>query len=113
MSIVQRINQLIENEGITATKLEKMIGASKGVLSRAITKDSDIQTKWLTPIVENFQHYNTDWLLTGKGDMLNTSATVKEPNTDYPKANQEKIITEKLDTIIKQNEEILGKIKNS
>lgn len=37
-SILDRISKISENELITITSLEKNIGASKGVLSRAIAE---------------------------------------------------------------------------
>lgn len=69
-SILARIEQIVSNESITITALERKIGASKGVLSRAIAKNTDIQSKWLILIVENYPLYSTDWLLTGHGEML-------------------------------------------
>ena len=69
-NILNAFNKIAENEGITVTKLEQILGASKGVLTRAIAKDSDIQSKWILSLVENYPQYNTDWLLTGKGEML-------------------------------------------
>lgn len=69
-NILQRIEKLTKNEGITVTALERKIGASKGVLSRAIAKGSDIQLKWVQLIVENYPQYSTEWLLTGNGEML-------------------------------------------
>lgn len=55
--------------------MEKAIGASKGVLSRAINNGTDIQSKWIQIIVENYPHYSTEWLLTGRGEMLKTTRT--------------------------------------
>src|SRR5690554_3119352 len=69
-NILDRIKQLCDNESITITELERKISASKGVLSRALAKKTDIQSKWITKIVENYQLYNPSWLLTGKGEML-------------------------------------------
>lgn len=69
-TILHRIQQIATNEGIKITAFEKSIGASKGVLSRAITNGTDIQSKWLQLIVENYPRYNEAWLLTGKGSML-------------------------------------------
>ena len=57
-------------EGITIGALEKTIGASKGVLSRAFQKGTDIQAKWLEKIVENYPQYSLDWLVSGRGDIL-------------------------------------------
>ncbi len=69
-SLLDRIAKVAENEGITITALERKIGASKGVLSRAIQNSTDIQAKWLGKMVENFPQYSADWLLSGEGDML-------------------------------------------
>ncbi len=68
--IISRIKQLAANEGVAIGSLERQIGASKGVLSRAISNGTDIQSKWLMAIVENYPNYSTRWLLTGQGDML-------------------------------------------
>lgn len=77
-NIVGNIRRIAEQEGISLSELERRIGASKGVLSRAISNNSDIQSKWLYAIVENYPQYNTRWLLTGDGDML-LSDEGKEP----------------------------------
>ncbi len=69
-SILDVFTKVSENEGIKITQLEKKIGASKGVLSRAIANNSDIQSKWLLKLVENYPQYNPEWLLTGQGEML-------------------------------------------
>ncbi|WP_125722571.1 hypothetical protein [Flavobacterium ustbae] len=68
--ILERIKLLAENEGITITKLELIIGASKGVLTRAISHNSDIQSKWLLNLVENFPAYNCEWLIKGNEPMI-------------------------------------------
>lgn len=69
-NILSRIQEIASNEGITIGAMERTIGASKGVLSRAINNGTDIQTKWLSIIVENYPRYSTGWLLTGAGSML-------------------------------------------
>lgn len=71
---------IARSEGITITAFERIIGASKGVLSRAISNGTDIQTKWLQSIVEKYPLYSERWLLTGKGEMLkmtNESSSIK------------------------------------
>ena len=50
--------------------MERSLGASKGVLSRAIANGTDIQSKWIQTLVENYPIYSPEWLLTGKGSML-------------------------------------------
>ena len=70
MNTTERIRQLSENEEISISKIEKIIGASRGVLNKSIKNGTDIQSKWISKIVENFPQYNSLWLLTGKGTML-------------------------------------------
>lgn len=69
-NILTKIEQIASHEGITIGALERSIGASKGVLSRAINNGTDIQAKWLVRIVENYPRYSPSWLLTGEGEML-------------------------------------------
>lgn len=77
-TILSRIQELASHEGITIGALERKIGASKGVLSRAINNGTDIQAKWLQIIVENYPLCSADWLLTGKGDMLRNKEVVTQ-----------------------------------
>lgn len=80
--ILPRLKALAENEGITITALERSIGASKGVISRAISNGTDIQSKWLQAIVENYPQYSAQWLLTGVGDMIiNTTQNPIHPES--------------------------------
>ena len=69
-NILLQIADIAENESISIGALERKIGASKGVLSRAIANNTDIQSKWIQIIVENYPHYSTDWIITGNGSML-------------------------------------------
>ncbi len=69
-TILSRIQKIASAEGITIGALERQIGASKGVLSRAMNNGTDIQSKWVQIMVENYPRYSTRWLLTGRGEML-------------------------------------------
>ena len=86
-NILSRIQEIASNEGITIGAMERTIGASKGVLSRAINNGTDIQAKWLSIIVENYPRYSTGWLLTGAGSMLkddlNGIKTIDEANSSF------------------------------
>lgn len=79
-NILSRIQDIASNEGITIGALERCIGASKGVLSRAINNGTDIQSKWITILVENYPQYSPAWLLTGEGNMLRS----EEPTPSLP-----------------------------
>lgn len=112
-NILSRIQEIASNEGITIGALERKIGASKGVLSRAISNGTDIQSKWVQTIVENYPHYSARWLMTGRGEMLAdeqpTSAPPKSIQVDDRLSNlgvTPDLITELLNRITEQAAEI-------
>ncbi|MEY8684879.1 S24 family peptidase [Bacteroides sp. AN502(2024)] len=81
-TILSRIQEIATEEGITIGALERQIGASKGVLSRAINNGTDIQSKWIQTIVENYPRYSPRWLMTGRGEMFDkepTAPTKQQP----------------------------------
>lgn len=80
-TLLERISQLASNEGITIGALERRIGASKGVLSRAIQKNTDIQAKWIGKIVENYPLYSAEWLVSGSGTMKKSTSEVSREKT--------------------------------
>lgn len=69
-NILERFQRVAENEGISVTRLEHKIGASKGVLSRALAQNSDIQSKWVLKLAENYPQYSCEWLIKGTGSMI-------------------------------------------
>lgn len=73
--ILSRIKVIADTEGITIGAIERAIGASRGVISKAITKGTDIQSKWLEHICEKFPSYSPIWLLTGEGEMIRSDTT--------------------------------------
>ncbi len=75
-NVLNRISKLADNESISIGALEKLVGASKGVFSRAIANGTDVQSKWIQRVVENYPHYSARWLLTGEGEMLYTSSNI-------------------------------------
>ncbi len=90
-TILDRIAHIANNENISIGKLERVIGASKGVLSRAIANKSDIQSKWIIKIVENYPQYSGDWLLTGRGDSVINTITPAIVEQTFPLKTDRKI----------------------
>ena len=106
-NLLLRIQALAESEGITIAALERSLGASKGVISRAIKYGTDIQAKWVCIIVENYPHISADWLLKGEGSMVKQS-----PSNDNNQINDKllSIIKDK-DKAIRQQAEEIGSLK--
>ena len=57
-NIILRIAKIADNENVSIGALERLIGASKGVLSRAIANNTDIQSKWVQIIADNYPNYS-------------------------------------------------------
>ena len=75
-TIIDRIKTYSDLKGISIRQIEATIGASNGVVSNAIKRERDIQSKWISAFVDNYRDVNPEWLLTGKGDiLLDESAT--------------------------------------
>jgi hypothetical protein len=68
--MIKRLSYFIETSGISVRSFEQKISASDGMIRRAINNNTDIQSKWLINIAENYPQLNIEWLLTGVGDML-------------------------------------------
>ncbi len=72
---VEKVAIIASKEGLSINAVEKIIGASKGVIGRAITQNSDIQAKWVLIIAEKFPKYSAEWLLRGEEPMLRDNST--------------------------------------
>lgn len=82
--MIDRLSQLIKFLGISVRAFEQSISASDGMIRRAISNQSDIQSKWLSLIADNYPNVSMDWLIAGKGSMLkdeNSSVIQQKDNT--------------------------------
>ena len=107
-NFIERIQIIAQIEGVSINEMERIIGASKGVLSRAIKNNTDIQAKWLFAISDNFKKFSPEWILTGNGDPLCKREPVITENSDTHGIIKElvQIIREKDEQIIGMAEEI-------
>lgn len=112
--IIDRIVEIIKNQGIAVSKFERTIGASEGTIRNAIKKNNEINSKWIGIISEKYPEINTAWLITGMGEMLLKGENrVSEDETEYKLSNKvgeefEKLpIEKKLMAIFKTQEVIL------
>lgn len=73
--MIERIAQFIQNQRVSVRAFEQSIGASDGMIRRAINNGTDIQSKWLAAIADNYPNLSIDWLITGRGSMLKEEYT--------------------------------------
>ena len=74
MDFWSRLKFIVDAEGVSINKFEDKIGASRGVIAKMLRNKTEINTKWIVAIKENYPHYSLDWLLCGKGEMLYNNA---------------------------------------
>jgi plasmid maintenance system antidote protein VapI len=111
INILDVFKKISENEGITITKLEQVLGASKGVLSRAINNNTDIQTKWLLRLVDNYPQYSKKWILTLKGEMLKGEETTPIINNQQQDIETSKL--KELEKLLKAKEDTIESLKET
>ena len=74
--MTERLDQFIKNQALSVRSFEMSIGASDGMIRRAIKNNTDIQSKWLSAIADNYPNLSVDWLLTGRGSMLKSDTVL-------------------------------------
>lgn len=84
--MIKRIEQFIKNQGISVRSFEQAISASDGMIRRAINNGTDIQSKWIEKIAENYPQINLNWLITGNGEMFikeNAEQSISPQQNDF------------------------------
>ncbi|MDE5638376.1 MAG: helix-turn-helix domain-containing protein [Odoribacter sp.] len=66
-----RLNAIIEDKGLTATKFAALIDANPSAISHLLKGRNKPGYDLLVNIAKAFPDISMDWLLTGKGEMYN------------------------------------------
>ena len=75
-SMKQRLMRFIKSQNLSQGKFERMCGMSNGYLCNI---KQSIGSSKIQSIAMAFPQLNTEWLLTGVGDMLNEGYTTFDP----------------------------------
>ena len=75
----ERLNQIIEKKGLTATKFAAMIGVNASTISHILAGRNKPGFDIINNIAKTFPDLNLTWLITGNGSMDN-SPVQKEKN---------------------------------
>lgn len=71
MGIISRIQAYMEYKGLNDNQLTKAAGLSNGLIGKAKKSGKGITSPNVEKILKAYPELNPDWLLTGRGDMLN------------------------------------------
>lgn len=83
MKAVDRVKQYIEHKGLTNSSFEKKVGLSNGYIGTQLRRNADLGEGVLMRILDNCLDLNSEWLLTGKGQMIINKNEVNEPKAAY------------------------------
>ncbi|NDW19484.1 helix-turn-helix transcriptional regulator [Dysgonomonas sp. 216] len=70
MTIIERIREIIRNESISVETFSKETGISRYTLDSMFKKGTNPSFENLTKIISAFTRYSLEWLITGKGEMI-------------------------------------------
>lgn len=84
--IIHRIKEFSDLKGITFYKMQDDIGASRGVLTTALRKGTDISSKWIPILHDTYPDLNINWLISGEGNPIlgEKNNLIKEAKTTNP-----------------------------
>lgn len=77
MNLSSRIKEFIHYKRVSIRSFEENVGCSIGVINRCITKNTDLTVANLMKIINKYPELNSEWILTGEGNML------KDENIHY------------------------------
>lgn len=101
-SVKERLILFIKSQNLSQGKFERLLGFSNGYvnnISKGIGGDK------LQRIIGVFPDLNTEWLLTGVGDMINKSSSPDLESMNMPREVFEKI-SQLIDTVCSQQNTI-------
>jgi len=75
---IERIAYFVEKKGISLNKFSQQLGVSNSYFSKMIKNKASVGSDIIENILRFYPEINTNWLLTGTGDMLYGSTTSKE-----------------------------------
>ena len=100
-TVKERLIAFIESKGLTKNKFETKCGLSRRYVSNISQSISPAVSERISLV---FPELNMGWVLTGKGEMLNTEPSSAEPT--QPPVDYMKILYTMSNTISRQEENI-------
>lgn len=95
-AILVRLKQFMEHQKLTEYQINKEAGLSKGLITNAFNNKRGLTTSTLEALLNTYPHLNANWLIVGRGEMLNP-----EPDAAVPASATEQHI-QNLDTLQRQ-----------
>lgn len=94
-----RLNEIIEKKGLTATKFAAMIDVNPSAISHLLKGRNKPGYDVLVNIARAFPDISMDWLLTGKGSMYTKVIERPLAASDIPEKKEKPILQEEKESV--------------
>ena len=86
--MIDRIKQIISHYNMSVNSFDQKIGANQVTINQQMNGDRKISLDTILKIINSFDLISTDWLLTGKGDMLRKESSSSNSSDDLLVTNR-------------------------
>ena len=70
MKSINRLISYLDHKDFKYTRFEKDVGLSNGYIGKMLRKNTDLGSSIIEKIIAYYPDLNSDWLLTGEGNMI-------------------------------------------
>ena len=105
-----RLHKLLDSEQLTPAKFAEILGVQRSAISHIITGRNNPSFDLISKIISKFPALNSDWLITGKGNMYKTVVQGSLFDFDTPKKEE---LVDKTTTIKPDEKMLVTDVKNS
>ncbi len=82
-----RLQQIISTEGISALKFAEIIDVQRSTVSHILSGRNNPSLEFIQKTLNNFPQINTDWFITGRGEMYIEPASTTNERTNKSEQN--------------------------
>ena len=82
--IKERIEKLLKEEGITSSKFADEIGTQRSSISHILSGRNKPGLEIIQKILSRYRNLNSEWLITGRGDIYKTDRLSTDNKADEP-----------------------------
>ena len=105
-----RLHKLLDSEQLTPAKFAEILGVQRSAISHILTGRNNPSYDLISKIILKFPALNSDWLITGKGNMYKTLVQGSLFDFDTPKKDE---ISDKVTPIKPAEQTLVTDVKNT
>lgn len=83
----ERILKIMEKEGLTSSRFAESIGIQRSAMSHIIAERNNPSLDVVIKILERYPYINSDWLLSGKGEMCRSGQEASQTDASLLQEN--------------------------